>query len=209
MEDDNRIQFVAHVMFFSGVWLWNLCHKILLCYLNIYLLCIESGCCFEASVKRQTSWLFLSVLQVYTRWHARKAKSVHSWATWFGYSQHLCLLCEIFMLLLSNAGWSALLPAQIKGFWLILLRTHCTPRRSKSRDKTIKKTIRNLNQTRAGRKASQRDTDPTHTNLAFGPEEGWALLLLGTTGTGTSTQRTSMNSDQANEEEPVPFQEWN
>lgn len=95
------------------------------------------------------------------------------------------------------------MPVQIKDFLLILLRTHCTHQKSKTRDRKIKKKIKTLNQVRAGKKPNQRDTECILTNLVFGLGEESAALLPGTgtdTSTGTRTQRTSMKSNPANNE---------
>lgn len=116
----------------------------------------------------------------------------------------LCILDIILLLFDTFAGWNAPLPVQIKDFSLILLRTHCTHLKSKTKNRNIKKKIRNLSQVRAGKKPNQRDTDCILTNLVFGLGEESATLLPGTgASTGTRTQRIRMKSDPANNEKTL------
>ena len=89
---------------------------------------------------------------------------------------------------------------QIKDFLLIPSKTHYHLRKNKTKNVSTRKSARSRSQTKAGKKKNQRNTEFTHTHPAFSPEGESATLLLGTEA-GASTQRISMKSDLANDEE--------
>lgn len=97
-------------------------------------------------------------------------------------------------------GWNVLLLVQIKDFLLIPSKIHYHLKKNKTKNESKRKIVRSLSQTKAGKKKNQRNAEFIHTHPAFSPEGESATLLQGT-GTGTSTPRISMKSDQANDEE--------
>lgn len=188
------------------IWVYTVLVKNCCCQFHFYVVLagntssIRLNWLFDVWFQRFASWLLLSVLQVYTRWHTRKAKHMQNWATWLGI-WGVCLFHARCLFFLSNicAGWSALLPAQIRDFLLTQLRTHYTLPKSKTQDRNMRKMVRNQSQARAGKKPNQRGTECILTDPAFSLGEESAILLPGT-GTEVSTQRTSTKSNQANDE---------
>lgn len=89
---------------------------------------------------------------------------------------------------------------QIKDFLLIPSKTRYHLKKNKTKNVSKRKTVKSLSQTKAGKKKNQRNAEFTHTHPAFSPEGESTTLLQGIEA-GTSTQRISMKSDQANDEE--------
>lgn len=89
---------------------------------------------------------------------------------------------------------------RIKDFLLIPSKTRYHLKKNKTKNVSKGKSVRSQSQTKAGKKKNQRNAEFIHTHPAFSPEGESATLLLGTE-TGTSTQRISMKSDLANDEE--------